>query len=413
MSIDLADRGIWCQLLHPGWVRTRMTEGRGLIDADESARGLIRYVILRARLFPLVTIHKLFGVDVIRSCYAGRWRVSTVPSTGAGTTTRATRYPGNTADASDPPQNSPRHRLSPATRAASTSRPPPPPSSPADSPPASPRRPLAVPLPVRPISAPPAVVPPRRRLHRDRSAPPRPLEHRHVQRRGVIPGPLAGSVEPGGGEDLGRDKRRRPPARTPPRAPPRPAPAAPARWRRTRPLPPVSTRGAPASGTRGGRAPAPPAFAFSSPVGSTSTSGEGAKLRDWEVLVDARDRLRDGIEIAITPQNPALVRRAKRPDAVARELHDARANRVLQTGGRLETAPVADPARGVSRGVLRGGRARVGHLAHDRAARHRGEPRGKRDGGGVSPSRLSSSASSLDREKVFENGRRGPRDGRE
>ena len=127
MSIDLADRGVWCQLLHPGWVRTRMTEGRGLIDADESARGLIRYVILRARLFPLVTIHKLFGVDVISSCYAGRWRVSTVPSTGAGTTTRATRYPGNTADASDPPQNSPRHRLSPATRAASTSRPPPPP----------------------------------------------------------------------------------------------------------------------------------------------------------------------------------------------------------------------------------------------------------------------------------------------
>ena len=67
MSIDLADRGIWCQLLHPGWVRTRMTEGRGLIDADESARGLIRCVIFReTRLFPLVqTIHKLFGVDVI------------------------------------------------------------------------------------------------------------------------------------------------------------------------------------------------------------------------------------------------------------------------------------------------------------------------------------------------------------
>ena len=42
MSIDLADRGVWCQLLHPGWVRTRMTEGRGLIDADESAAGLIK-----------------------------------------------------------------------------------------------------------------------------------------------------------------------------------------------------------------------------------------------------------------------------------------------------------------------------------------------------------------------------------
>lgn len=106
MSIDLADRGIWCQLLHPGWVRTRMTEGRGLINADESARGLIRYVIFPlARLFPLVAIHKLFfGVDVIfhffifHFCRAGRWRVSTVQSTGAGTTTRATRYPGNTAE---------------------------------------------------------------------------------------------------------------------------------------------------------------------------------------------------------------------------------------------------------------------------------------------------------------------------
>ena len=42
MSIDLADLGVWCQLLHPGWVRTRMTEGRGLIDADESAAGLIK-----------------------------------------------------------------------------------------------------------------------------------------------------------------------------------------------------------------------------------------------------------------------------------------------------------------------------------------------------------------------------------
>jgi len=131
MSIDLADRGIWCQLLHPGWVRTRMTEGRGLIDADESARGLIRCVMVllfRARLFPLVTIRKLFGVDVIfRSRHAGQWRVSTVPSTGAGTTTRATRYPGNIADASDPPRNSSRHSLSSATRAASASRPPPPP----------------------------------------------------------------------------------------------------------------------------------------------------------------------------------------------------------------------------------------------------------------------------------------------
>jgi len=42
MSIDLAPQGITCTLLHPGYVRTKMTEGRGLIDAPESAGGLIR-----------------------------------------------------------------------------------------------------------------------------------------------------------------------------------------------------------------------------------------------------------------------------------------------------------------------------------------------------------------------------------
>ena len=41
MSIDLADRDVHFALLHPGWVRTNMTEGRGLIDAEESAAGLI------------------------------------------------------------------------------------------------------------------------------------------------------------------------------------------------------------------------------------------------------------------------------------------------------------------------------------------------------------------------------------
>ena len=41
LSIDYRDQNVATVLLHPGWVRTRMTEGRGLIDADESARGLL------------------------------------------------------------------------------------------------------------------------------------------------------------------------------------------------------------------------------------------------------------------------------------------------------------------------------------------------------------------------------------
>ncbi len=43
MSIDLADD---CRvvLLHPGWVRTDMTGGKGLIDVDESVRGMLNAV---------------------------------------------------------------------------------------------------------------------------------------------------------------------------------------------------------------------------------------------------------------------------------------------------------------------------------------------------------------------------------
>ncbi len=41
LSVDLAPRGVSVAILHPGYVRTDMTQGRGLIDADESARGLI------------------------------------------------------------------------------------------------------------------------------------------------------------------------------------------------------------------------------------------------------------------------------------------------------------------------------------------------------------------------------------
>ncbi len=41
LARDLAPQGIAVAILHPGFVRTDMTGGQGLIDADESARGLI------------------------------------------------------------------------------------------------------------------------------------------------------------------------------------------------------------------------------------------------------------------------------------------------------------------------------------------------------------------------------------
>lgn len=41
LARDLAPRGVAVALLHPGYVRTRMTDNQGLIDADESAAGLI------------------------------------------------------------------------------------------------------------------------------------------------------------------------------------------------------------------------------------------------------------------------------------------------------------------------------------------------------------------------------------
>jgi len=41
MSIDLAEQNVTSTLLHPGWVRTDMTNNYGLIDVDESVSGMI------------------------------------------------------------------------------------------------------------------------------------------------------------------------------------------------------------------------------------------------------------------------------------------------------------------------------------------------------------------------------------
>lgn len=41
LSVDLKSKGISVILLHPGYVKTDMTQGNGLVEADESAAGLI------------------------------------------------------------------------------------------------------------------------------------------------------------------------------------------------------------------------------------------------------------------------------------------------------------------------------------------------------------------------------------
>ncbi|HET7204642.1 MAG TPA: SDR family oxidoreductase [Steroidobacteraceae bacterium] len=44
LAIDLKPRGIAVAILHPGAVRTDMTGGQGMIDADAAARGLLRRI---------------------------------------------------------------------------------------------------------------------------------------------------------------------------------------------------------------------------------------------------------------------------------------------------------------------------------------------------------------------------------
>ena len=44
LAHDLAKRGIWVGLLHPGYVRTEMTGGQGHLEASESAQGLIQRI---------------------------------------------------------------------------------------------------------------------------------------------------------------------------------------------------------------------------------------------------------------------------------------------------------------------------------------------------------------------------------
>jgi len=41
LAVDLKDKGVVVTWLHPGWVKTRMTEYQGLISAEESVNGML------------------------------------------------------------------------------------------------------------------------------------------------------------------------------------------------------------------------------------------------------------------------------------------------------------------------------------------------------------------------------------
>jgi NAD(P)-dependent dehydrogenase (short-subunit alcohol dehydrogenase family) len=44
MALDLAPRGVQVITLHPGWVRTKMTNDTGLIDVSESVAGMAKVI---------------------------------------------------------------------------------------------------------------------------------------------------------------------------------------------------------------------------------------------------------------------------------------------------------------------------------------------------------------------------------
>lgn len=44
MAVDLKDHGVQVITLHPGWVRTDMTDNTGLVDVDESVAGLTQII---------------------------------------------------------------------------------------------------------------------------------------------------------------------------------------------------------------------------------------------------------------------------------------------------------------------------------------------------------------------------------